>query len=47
MEVDIPNPNPALGQWMASADCGNIVGEIGEKALALWQGQVAKESGAL
>lgn len=44
MEVDIPQPNPALARWLLSARCREIVFERAHTAQLLYQARVAKRS---
>jgi hypothetical protein len=47
MEVDIPEPNPALTALLISPEMQALVLERAEVAKALYQAQVAKRTGAL
>ena len=47
MDVDIPQPNPALTGWLQSLRCREICFAIAETGQRLFQARVAKRSGAL
>ena len=47
MELDWTYPNPALGAFLISARCAEIVGHIGSRAATLWAFRVSHDSGAL
>ena len=47
MEVDIPDPNPALTAWLLSPRCREICFERASTAQWLYQSRVAKRSTAL
>jgi hypothetical protein len=44
VEIDIPEPNPALTQWLMSQRCRDIVMERAQTAQWLYQSRVAKRS---
>lgn len=47
MEIDIPEPNPALTELLMSARMRGFVFERAETAQWLYQARVARETGAL
>lgn len=47
MEVDLPEPNPALSGWLRGEVCRSIVAERANTAQWLYQSRVAKRSGHL
>jgi hypothetical protein len=46
-DVDVPNPNPFIAEWLVSARCRSIMFESGELYEALYREVVAKRTGQL